>query len=527
MPAKLMGFVGSISCVRLRVKNKQKTEFGDFQTPIELARKVCSLLSQRGFRPATILEPSCGEGSFLRASVEFFPHVQNLIGVDINEDYVETARLAVTGLAPRTASINIVHGDFFHLDWTSLLESAPQPVLVIGNPPWVTNAELGSLQSSNLPDKSNYHDRRGIDAITGKGNFDISEWLLNRAIEWTDGREAVLAMLCKTSVARKALHYAWKRGQHIQSSDMYAVDASTYFGASVSACLLVVCSSASVRNFDCSVHDSIEDHRGDAAVFGLREGRLVASIPNFERWKHLEGEERYKWRSGIKHDCVKVMEFCKEKESYRNGFGELVDLEGRYLFPLLKSSDIANSPDPCPSRWMLVTQQVIGENTDQIRHLAPKTWKYLQQHADLLSERASSVYRNRPKFSVFGVGDYSFAPWKVAISGFYKNLAFRVVGPRAGKPVVLDDTCYFVACRTEDEAGFLAELLNSEIAGDFFSAYIFWDHKRPVTLDILRRLDFLRLAQELNVEEAMCKFLDRYPRKFDQPLLFSESIAGS
>jgi hypothetical protein len=508
------------------LKNKHKTEFGDFQTPIELARKVCSLLSQRGFRPASILEPSCGEGSFLRACLEFFPLVRNLIGIDINEDYVRAARIAVTALTPRTASIEIMQGDFFRLEWTSLLESAPQPILVIGNPPWVTNAELGSIQSSNLPDKSNYHDRRGIDAITGKGNFDISEWLLNRAIEWIEGREAVLAMLCKTSVARKGLYYAWKRGLHIESSDMYAVDASTYFGASVSGCLLVVCSSASVRNFDCSVYDSIEDHRGKAAVFGLREGRLVASIPNFEQWKHLEGNERYRWRSGIKHDCAKVMEFRRENESYRNGLGDLVDLEDRYLFPLLKSSDIASSYNPCPSRWMLVTQQIIGENTDQIRHLAPKTWNYLRQYANLLTERASSVYRNRPKFSIFGVGDYSFALWKVAISGFYKNLAFSVVGPHAGKPVVFDDTCYFLACRTEQEAVFIANLLNSEIAGAFFSAYIFWDHKRPVTLDILRRLDLLRLSQELNVEEAMCDFLDQYPRKFDQPLLFSEGTGG-
>src|SRR3990172_2313319 len=213
-----MGFADLISPVRLRVKNRQKAEFGDFQTPIELARKVCSLLSRRGVKPASILEPSCGEGSFLRACLEFFPLVRNLIGIDINEDYVHAARLAVTGLTPRTASIEIIQADFFRLDWTSLLESVPQPILVIGNPPWVTNAELGSLRSSNLPDKSNYHERRGIDAITGKGNFDISEWLLNRAIEWINGGEAVLAMLCKTSVARKALHYAWKNGQRIQSS---------------------------------------------------------------------------------------------------------------------------------------------------------------------------------------------------------------------------------------------------------------------------------------------------------------------
>jgi len=523
----LMGFVGCAKYMGLRVKNKQRAEFGDFQTPIALARKVCSLLSRRGWTPATILEPSCGQGSFLRACLEVFPDVRSLVGLDINKDYVNTARSAVGTLEPKGVSIQITQQDFFQVDWAALLKSVVQPLMVIGNPPWVTNAELGSLGSSNLPDKSNYHNRRGIDAITGDGNFDISEWLLNRALEWIDGRQGILAMLCKTAVARKVLHYAWKRGQHLERSDMYVFDASAYFGASVPACLLVVASSASVRNFDCLVHDSIEGDHAQPGVFGYREGRLVASIPNFERWRHLEGEERYKWRSGIKHDCAKVMEFTRDNNIYRNGLGDLVDLEEDYLFPLLKSSDIGNAHNAPLSRWMLVTQKAIGEKTNEIRRTAPRTWEYLQEHAHLLDKRASSVYRNRPKFSMFGVGDYSFAPWKVAISGFYKNLNFKVVGPYAGKPVVFDDTCYFVSCRRRAEAVLLAELLNSGVARDFFSAFIFWDHKRPVTLDILRRLDLLHLAQELEAEEAMCKFLHQYPKKYEQPLLFSEGIASS
>ncbi len=503
----------------VRVKNKQKTEFGDFQTPIELARKACSLLSQRGLKPFSILEPSCGKGSFLRASFEFFPHVKNIIGIDINKKYVDMARCAISNLAPQTISIHIMHDDFFHVDWATVLKSLPDPLLVIGNPPWVTNAELGRIGSCNLPDKSNFQNRRGIDAITGKSNFDISEWLLNQALEWINGRQATLAMLSKTAVARKVLHHAWKSGQHLEGSDIYHIKASRYFGAAVDACLLVVSASPSNSNFDCLVHNSLKNS-APAMVFGYRQGRLVANIANFKRWKHLEGEERYKWRSGIKHDCAKVMEFRKESERYRNGLGELVALEDNYVFPMFKSSDIGNAHNLSPCRWMLVPQQVIGENTLQIRQLAPETWKYLQRHAHLLDQRASSVYRNRPRFSVFGVGNYSFAPWKVAISGFYKKLDFKVVGPYTGKPIVLDDTCYFVACQTKEEAFFIARLLNSEIARDFFSAFIFWDEKRPITADILKRLDLLALAQELNVEETIRKFLDQYPKNYNQPLLF-------
>jgi len=125
------------------------------------------------------------------------------------------------------------------------------------------------------------------------------------------------------------------------------------------------------------------------------------------------------------------------------------------------------------------------------------------------------------------VGNYSFAHWKVAISGFYKKLDFKVVGPDAEKPVVLDDTCYFVACRTKKEAFFIAELLNSDIAKDFFAAFIFWDEKRPITVDILKRLDLLALARELGMEETLKGFLKQYPRRYDQPLLFPESVFSS
>ena len=111
----------------------------------------------------------------------------------------------------------------------------------------------------------------------------------------------------------------------------------------------------------------------------------------------------------------------------------------------------------------------------------------------------SSIYRSRPRFSVFGVGPYSFAPWKVAISGFYKHLNFRCIGPIEGKPVVLDDTCYFLPCQTEHDARIIAQLLNSQTAKGFFRSFIFWDAKRPVTAQLLASLDLAALAEDAGI----------------------------
>jgi len=197
------------------------------------------------------------------------------------------------------------------------------------------------------------------------------------------------------------------------------------------------------------------------------------------------------------------MELWPEDKAFRNGLGEIVELEPDYIYPMLKTSEVANGSTQKPKRWMLITQQTPGEDTSIIKTIAPKTWKYLNDHADALDRRGSSIYRKRSRFSVFGIGDYTFAPWKVAISGFYKRFRFAVIGPYNGKPIVLDDASYFIACQSEKEAFFLHSLLSSEVAQEFYSAFVFWDAKRPITVDVLKQLNLIALAKELGLMHKM------------------------
>lgn len=495
-------------------------EFGDFQTPPALASQVCSLLAQRGVKPASLLEPTCGVGNFLLAAAEQFPKLTSGLGIEINSEYVKILGERLLALSI-TDKVKIVCESFFRVDWANILCDLPEPVLVVGNPPWVTNSALGAIGSSNLPKKSNFQNHVGLEAVTGKSNFDISEWMLIRLIAMLNGRRATLAMLCKTAVARKVLSHAWKNGIRLTDAEIRSIDAAASFGAAVDACLMICSLSPSGHNQDCRVYRQFGDSE-PAAVIGYHDNQLVADVSAYNRWRHLAGEGVYKWRSGVKHDCSKVMELRKEGGLYRNAMGDLFELEDDYICPMLKSSEITNGRSKVPSRWMLVTQRAVGDDTSVIRVLAPKTWAYLQRQGELLDRRASSIYRNRARFSVFGVGDYTFAPWKVAISGFYKKLQFAIVGSYAGKPVVLDDTSYFLACRSEPEAQYIAGLLNSPATREFFSAYVFWDAKRPVTIEMLRRLDLSALAVELGSENSWNEFHAKPMQKtaFKQPELF-------
>lgn len=493
----------------MATNSRRIQEFGDFQTPPQLAREVCLLLAKKGLTPASVLEPTCGVGNFLVAALQAFPGIKKAMGMDINPQHIVRARAASQAVSGN-CDTEIRQEDFFNGDWGCVVDSLPEPLLVIGNPPWVTNTALGSLDGSNSPQKTNFQNRRGIDAITGKSNFDISEWMLLKALDWIAGKRAAIAMLCKTAVARKVLHHAWKVGMPLAQADIYRIDAAAHFGVAVDACLLVAVASSTSKNRECRIYDSLSEH-STPTVMKYDNGRLLANATAYRSWRHLEGSGWQTWRSGIKHDCSRVMELQELNGEYRNGLGESVNLESDYLYPMLKSSDIAKGSEPRPSRLMLVPQRFVGEDTNLIERRAPKTWAYLESHSELLQRRASSIYRNRPKFSIFGVGEYSFALWKVGISGFYKDMNFVVIGPSSGKPVVLDDTCYFMPCRTQAEAVTIAGMLNSRIAREFFSSFVFWDSKRPVTAELLQRLDLAALAQELNMEAPMTAYQPAMP----------------
>lgn len=485
-------------------KSASVEEYGDFQTPPELAEQVCKLLADRGMNPAAVLEPTCGIGNFLLAAVEQFPDLSTGLGIDVNDGYVAVSKAKLAGRS-NAAKVKVIHESFFEVDWPTTLGDLAEPILVIGNPPWVTNSALGALGSVNLPDKSNFQNRTGLEAMTGKSNFDISEWMLIKLLDVLSGRRAALGMLCKTAVARKVLVHAWKNDINLTDAEIHPIDAMTSFGAAVDACLLVCSLSPASHNRDCRVYRQLGEDTLVATI-GYHDDQLVADVAAYERWKHLGGEEVYKWRSGVKHDCSKVMELWHAGNQLRNGFDEVVDLEDDYIFPMLKSSEITNGHSKEPTRSMLVTQRAVGAETSVISVVAPKTWEYLKKHGAFLDRRASSIYRNRARFSVFGVGDYTFAPWKVCISGFYKKLQFATVGLYQGKPVVLDDTSYFVSCQSEQEAQFIADLLNSGPACGFYSAFVFWDAKRPITIDMLRRLDLAAVARELGAEDAWERF---------------------
>jgi len=482
---------------------KIKMEYGDFQTPHGLADTVAVFLRDSGILPDVIVEPTCGQGSFAVAANGVFRKARQIFAFDINADYISALRKQVRDSTKE--HWHVEQQDFFTFDWKEFFAPFRGEILVLGNPPWVTNAALGVIGSANLPAKTNFQNHVGFAAKTGKANFDISEWMLIKLLEALDRQRGCLAMLCKTATARKVLRHGWLNRFNIGRASLHLIDAAKHFGVSVDACLLIVHTGVPDLLPTAGVYSDLTfDHK--LTTFGLVGRDLVADVDEYNRLRDLDGVAYYTWRSGVKHDAASVMEFRKTDDTLANGLDEQVKLEQTYLFPLLKSSDIANDR-LIPQRYVLITQRKPGDDTATIRKTAPKTWAYLLQHADALDRRQSIIYKKRPRFSVFGVGDYTFAPWKVAISGLYKNCRFVVVGKYKNKPVALDDTCYSIACGTEQEAAFVCHLLNSDVTKRFLHSLVFFDAKRPIIIDVLNRIDLKRVAERIGLETDARNYL--------------------
>lgn len=472
-------------------------EFGDFQTPIDLAEKCLSLLSLEGnYR---ILEPTCGAGSFLRAAGDLLPNSERF-GIEIQPRHAAEAAQFGTIL-----NVNMFNMDVSRdIHWETDL-----PLLVVGNPPWVTSAELNRMDSANLPEKANFKGAKGLDALLGSSNFDVCEYIILKLLTEFSGHRFTLGMLCKTHVARNVMAQAYSAGLAIFDSSIHRIDAKRWFNAGVDACWFVLEGDPSrSRNYTTSSFESLADSNPDPLRFGIVDGKMVANVEKYKAVRLADGTSPYEWRSGLKHDASSIFELQATPQPITKN-GERLDLEPEYIFPLLKCTDIRRGRHTTLSKWVIVPQPTFGAETAQLQHIAPRLWKYLSANGGALDARKSSIYRNRPRFTVFGHGPYTYAPYKVAISGLHKEPVFRFVAPLNGQPVVLDDTCYFLPFDDPAEALVVWAALSSPASTELIESFVFWDSKRPITKKLLSRIDLNHLpidrdiARKTAIEEGI------------------------
>ena len=223
--------------------------YGDYQTPIEFAIKVCKILKDKiGVAPNVIIEPTCGEGNFIKASLDIFDNISELYGVEIQKGYYIRAKKEFKDYK----NIKIILDNIFTHDFGNI--GCNNNILIIGNPPWVTNSKIGMAGLNNLPEKKNFKGLKGLDAITGKGNFDIAEYIILQMIAKFTNCDGYIAMLCKNIVIRNILEHIHNYDFKIGDMRMYNFSAKEIFNASCEASLFVAKLGVE-KEYTCKIYD--------------------------------------------------------------------------------------------------------------------------------------------------------------------------------------------------------------------------------------------------------------------------------
>ncbi len=506
--------------IRKESKACLSRDLGDFQTPPALVASVLDSLGPIGSRWTRVLEPTCGRGNFVRGLLASPVPPLEIQAVEIQDGHFEVARKVLD--EPSATRVLVKKANVFDLNLgRDLRWSDTGPLLVVGNPPWVTNSELGVLESSNLPGKTNMKRLSGIEALTGSSNFDIAEYIWLKLIKELAHERPTIALLCKTAVARNLLEFASKANLPIANASLRKINAKKWFGASADACLFRMDVGPGEKRYEVRVFPDLYAAEPEAKM-GFVNGQMVADVSVHERLAFADGVSPVTWRQGLKHDAASVMELnCDASGRLKNRLGEVVDVEAEYIYPLLKSTDLFHGAKS--KKYVIVTQQKLSDGTHQLRWTAPRLWTYLEAHSEVFAKRKSSIYRNKPAFAMFGVGDYSFSPYKVGVSGLHKKFRFRAIGPLSGKPVMLDDTGYFVACHSFQQAILLSSLLNDPLCLELIRSMSFTDSKRPITKKLLQRIDLRVLLNQTNSRSLLAR-AKMEPGNIDAPANWQDDV---
>ena len=507
----------SVSIVAISsVEEPDRAEYGDFQTNKDLANKVAKHLAKRNISPEIVIEPTCGKGNFIIASLSNFKAIKKVFGIEIYKPYVWETKFSILDFFlsnpdSNKPEITITHCSIFDFDFKNISNQYPtEKLLILGNPPWVTNSKLGSLNSSNLPKKSNFKNQNGLDAMTGKGNFDIAEYITLMLLDAFQTHNGYLALLVKNSVVKNIVFDQKDKKYRVGEIEKYCIDSKKEFNVSVEASL-VYCQLNSPPSFECNEFDFYSLKK--RLSFGWLNAKFVSNLADYNATKEIDGVCPFEWRQGIKHDCTAIMELERVNGHFVNNQSDEIKLEEDLVYGLLKSSDLKNTVIKSTRKHTIVTQTKVGQETSYIQHLYPETYSYLKKNISNFQARKSSIYNGKPLFSIFGIGDYSFKPFKVAISGLYKTYHFTLVLPQNDKPVMLDDTCYFIGFDRIEYAVYAIILLNSKTTEAFLKSITFSDAKRVFTKDLLMRLDLLNLTNlisQTEIEEQIIFLNDKY-----------------
>ncbi|HID64069.1 MAG TPA: hypothetical protein EYP49_15225 [Anaerolineae bacterium] len=511
-------------------------DLGEYFTPDWLAEATIEMSGYRGEADSVLFDPGCGSGAFLLAAAEMKRQatgrvtsallddvLHNVIGCDINPLSVLTARLNLLWWLAEYFEMPLSAFDLPVLQYDtvfatplgSTLPDALRKVLpdgcdyLVGNPPWINwnalpPAYRQKLERELLP-RYILFDFQGQEAQLGHSNDDylvtFSFVTIDRYLRPGGLCSFIVKQPLLTNVSGKTFrHFAIRRLQReiplrvCKVADLRQVNP---FGIANETAIVVLQKGErtvypvpyEIWRHPEPVEGSKNLHQIEVETGQARPASesdvtspWVVLTPALEETRFMEGRCPYEIRHGLKHDVADVLMVQIVAQSD----GTLVvapagrsleryEIEPDVLFPFLQPRHLA-AWTVKGYAYAIIPQRKAGENNErEVRQTLPLTYSYLKRFEAAYAARRSRVFSGTPFYGLFGLGDYTWAPYKVCWCGLGFRPEFAVAEPVADgfvgtKPLVPDGTVYFIPTSDRTEAHFLCAILNAEIVRTFLSA---------------------------------------------------------
>lgn len=245
-----------------------------------------------------------------------------------------------------------------------------------------------------------------------------------------------------------------------------------------------------------------------------KEGEPLITLPRgtYEKLKRIIGPSPYRAYEGCNTGGANAVYWVQILEdrggtvvitNYVKGAKRRVPrvtavIEKGLLFPLIRGRDVNRwRVKPREKLYVIMVQDPvkrIGYDVNWMKKCYPLTFNYLDQFRQVLLSR--SAYRRyfvragkatAPFYTMYGVGPYTFAPYKVVWREVATDMIAAVVEPfndryLGNRTVIPDHTCVFIPFNTREEAYYVCAILNSTLARLIIRQYIHL-HPSPHVMD--------------------------------------------
>lgn len=498
-------------------KKSFSTAVGTFSVPASLGESAAAIEQLANLLEECVTQRVSGE-VFEKRLLKTFPQLQD------NVAEIAVARGLFAQLADLDArKINGI--------WARILKNAFAPLFVgtfdfvAGNPPWVNWESLpDQYRRSTAPlwDAYALFPHKGYDAILGKCKDDISVlmtyvamdkylnakgklgFIITQSVLKTSGggegfrrfrlgREGefirptyvddFVAIQPFASASNRTIVIILEKGARVKYPVAYSQWYKTVSGKRIpeDATLELLGEMASFRKY---VAEPV-DHDNAASSWITGRARVLRAT------RKVIGESEYVGRAGVstwlngvywlhrvstRPDGLVVV--TNATESSKTEVEDVqAALEADLLYPLVRASDVTKWQATSELYHLLPHLSGMRLNAIPEKQMAvefPKTFGYLKRFEQALRGRSGFkrfFKPNQPFYSVYNVGDYTFAPHKVLWGQIGSQLAAAVTSQAGTKPFIPQHTVTLVAYDNLDEAHYLCALVNSSIVNFTLQSY--------------------------------------------------------